>query len=168
MNPETSTATADARKATEDLKRAITEKVSIPTRFFKRVTEDNIREILMQISAANLSDATHHSVDYPHVPTAVPAWRPADTRFDDKYRVSAPVGSFRANPWGLHDMHGNVAEWTLSPHSPGRAVVRGGSWYDRPKRCRSSFRLSYPPDQSVYDVGFRVVSIGAKEFAESP
>ena len=53
------TKAADARKATEDLKRAITEKVSIPTRFFKRVSEDNIREILMQISAANLSDAMH-------------------------------------------------------------------------------------------------------------
>src|SRR4030042_1543014 len=49
------TKAVDARKATEDLKRAIMERVSIPTRFFKRVTEDKIREILMQISAANLS-----------------------------------------------------------------------------------------------------------------
>jgi len=117
---------------------------------------------------ANVSDATHHAVDYPHVPAAIPAWRPADTRFDDKYRVSAPVGSFRPSPWGLYDMHGNVAEWTRSPYDrskrsvaggnrPARMVVRGGSWTDRPKRCRSSFRLSYPPDQAVRDVGFRVV-----------
>ncbi len=49
----------DARKATQDLKRAITEKVSIPTKLYKRVTEENIREILSQISAANLSDAMH-------------------------------------------------------------------------------------------------------------
>jgi 3-hexulose-6-phosphate synthase/6-phospho-3-hexuloisomerase len=49
----------DARQATADLKRAITEGVSIPTRLFKRVTEENLREILMQISAANLSDAMH-------------------------------------------------------------------------------------------------------------
>ena len=124
---------------------------------------------------ANLSDATLHAVDYPHVPAAIPAWRPADTRFRDGYRISAPAGSFRANPWGLHDMHGNVAEWTRSPYRRGgpppgrdrasgpgaadrraRMVVRGGSWCDRPKRCRSSFRLSYPPDQAVYDVGFRV------------
>jgi 3-hexulose-6-phosphate synthase/6-phospho-3-hexuloisomerase len=49
----------DARKATEDLKRAITEKVSIPTTLYKRVTEEDLREILSQISAANLSDAMH-------------------------------------------------------------------------------------------------------------
>ncbi len=49
----------DARKATQDLKRAITEKVSVPTKLYKRVTEENIREILLQISAANLSDAMH-------------------------------------------------------------------------------------------------------------
>ena len=36
-------------------------------------------------------------------------------------------------------------------------VVRGGSWYDRPKRCRSGFRLSYPAWRKVYNVGFRIV-----------
>jgi formylglycine-generating enzyme required for sulfatase activity len=35
--------------------------------------------------------------------------------------------------------------------------VRGGSWYDRAFRCTSSFRLSYPAWQAVYNVGFRVV-----------
>jgi len=40
---------------------------------------------------------------------------------------------------------------------PGRKVVRGGSWCDRPKRCRSAFRLSYPAWQRVHNVGFRVV-----------
>ncbi len=49
----------DARQATAELKRAITEGISIPTRHFKRVTGENIREILSQISAANLSDAMH-------------------------------------------------------------------------------------------------------------
>ena len=43
------------------------------------------------------------------------------------------------------------------PRSDGRKVVRGGSYYDRPKRCRSSFRLSYPAWQRVHNVGFRVV-----------
>jgi len=93
------------------------------------------------------------------VPAALPPWRPADTRFDDGWRVSAPVGSFAPNPWGLHDMHGNVAEWTRSPYggSAGRRVVRGGSWLDRPRRARSSFRLHYDASQAVHDVGFRVV-----------
>ena len=53
------TKAVDARAATAELKRAITERVSIPTRLFKRVTEENIREILAVISAANLSDAMH-------------------------------------------------------------------------------------------------------------
>jgi len=120
--------------------------------------------------SANLSDATHYTVDYPHVPTALPPWRPADTRFDDGWRVSAPVGAFEPNPWGLFDMHGNVAEWTRSTYRPyplaagdsqgdriGRKTVRGGSWLDRPRRARSAFRIHYEPSQAVHDVGFRVV-----------
>jgi len=120
--------------------------------------------------SANLSDATHHTVDYPHVPTAIPRWRPADTRFDDGWRVSAPVGTFQANAWGLFDMHGNVAEWTRSTYRPyppsadngqddriGRKTVRGGSWLDRPRRARSAFRMHYEASQAVHDVGFRVV-----------
>jgi len=53
------TKASDARQATEDLKRAITEGVSIPTDLYKRVSEENIRGVLTQISAANLSDAMH-------------------------------------------------------------------------------------------------------------
>ena len=123
---------------------------------------------------ANLSDATHHTVYYPHVPDALPPWRPADTRFDDRWRVAAPVGSFQPNPWGFHDLHGNVAEWTRSEYRPysaaasgreedaevapgTRKVVRGGSWFDLPRRSRSAFRLHYEASQAVGDVGFRVV-----------
>ncbi len=121
-------------------------------------------------AVANLSDITHRSVDYPHVPTAIPAWRPADSRFNDGWRVSAPVGTFQSNPWGLFDMHGNVAEWTGSTYGPyplstardqidrtSRKTVRGGSWLDRPRRARSAFRMHYEPSQAVHDVGFRVV-----------
>ena len=39
----------------------------------------------------------------------------------------------------------------------GKRVVRGGSWYDRPYRATSSFRLPYRDYQKVYNVGFRVV-----------
>jgi formylglycine-generating enzyme required for sulfatase activity len=120
--------------------------------------------------SANLSDATHHRVDYPHSPAAIPPWRPADTRFDDGWRVSAPVGTFQPNPWGLFDMHGNVAEWTRSTYRLypliagdgqddliGRKTVRGGSWLDRPRRARSAFRMHYEQSQAIHDVGFRVV-----------
>ena len=68
-------------------------------------------------------------------------------------------------------MIGNAWEWTRSAYRPypysendgrnaaaeGVVVARGGSWYDRPQRARSAFRLSYPSWQKVYNVGFRVV-----------
>ncbi len=91
---------------------------------------------------------------------------------DSGHRVSAEVGSYAPSAWGLHDMHGNAAEWTRSVYraypydsrdgrndtaAVGRRVVRGGSWYDRPKRARSAYRGAYQPWQGVFDVGFRVV-----------
>ena len=99
-------------------------------------------------------------------------WVPKDERFNDAGFVSVDVGSYKPNPWGLHDVHGNVWEWTRSAYRPypyrdddgrndpaadGPRVVRGGSWYDRPKRCTSSYRLPYRPYQGVFNVGFRVV-----------
>jgi len=97
---------------------------------------------------------------------------PADMRFDDQAIATAAIGSYRPNAWGLYDVHGNAAEWTRSAYLPypyraddgrnaaafdGRKVVRGGSFTDRPSRCRSSFRLGYPAWQAVHNVGFRVV-----------
>ncbi len=128
---------------------------------------------------ANLSDKTHHSVYYPHVPDAIPPWRPADTRFDDAWRVSAPAGTFAPNAWGLHDMHGNVAEWTRSAYAPyaasgvaegtgdsARKVVRGGSWLDCPNRARTTFRVHYEASQAIHDTGFRVVCETATAVAD--
>ncbi len=98
-------------------------------------------------------------------------WIPRDDRFNDGGFVSMDIGQYVPNAWGLHDMHGNVWEWTLSadrpylrmeggrddPEASGRLIVRGGSWYDRPKRCTSTFRLSYWRYQRAYNVGFRVM-----------
>jgi len=101
-----------------------------------------------------------------------PRWIPCINSVNDGSIVTDHVGKYRPNAWGLHDLHGNAAEWTLTTYKPypynpsdgrddgstkGRKVVRGGSFYDRPKRGRSGFRLDYYPWQAVYNVGFRVV-----------
>ncbi len=121
---------------------------------------------------ANLADASLRQVDtfapWALPSGAIPEWRPATHDVNDAHRVSAPVGSFAPNPWGLHDMHGNVAEWTSSAYARNAAsggvgasrtmVVRGGSWYERPQCARSAYRLDYEPWRRVFNVGFRVVA----------
>jgi len=126
---------------------------------------------------ANMADATMrlfasdpYTVDTPlKNPTRYDDWIPRDSRFSDGALLSVEPGSFLPNAWGLHDMHGNVAEWTRTTYRPypsddagtepgGRKVVRGGSWRDCPNRCTAGFRLAYPSYQKVYNVGFRVVS----------
>ncbi len=128
---------------------------------------------------ANLADVKLRSFfadpykerELPRKITKYDDWIPRDTRFDDSGLVTVTVGLYRPNAWQLHDMHGNVAEWTRTIYRPypydasdgrdkgapfGEKVVRGGSWRDRPKHCRSAFRRHYHAWQGVYNVGFRV------------
>jgi formylglycine-generating enzyme required for sulfatase activity len=117
---------------------------------------------------ANLADASLGQLDRGDAPP----WHPRDRRFNDGCGVTSEVGRYEPNAWGLRNMIGNAAEWTLSTYQPypylesdGRndlkadtmKTVRGGSWYNRPIHTGSAARLPYRPWQAVYNVGFRVV-----------
>jgi hypothetical protein len=93
-----------------------------------------------------------------------------DDRFDDGHLVTAPVGSFAPNPFGLYDMHGNVAEWTLGEYGDRgkRKPVRGGSWRDLPSDSQRTSRFGYLPYQKVFNVGFRVVCVPDLPSRSSP
>jgi formylglycine-generating enzyme required for sulfatase activity len=87
---------------------------------------------------------------------------------------TVPAGSLRANPWGLHEVHGNVWEWVQDCWHPnyegapkdGTAweaggdcalrVVRGGGWSGDPVYLRSAFRGRFSADGAIGNLGFRL------------
>jgi formylglycine-generating enzyme required for sulfatase activity len=92
---------------------------------------------------------------------------------DNSDGTTHPVGTKAANAWGLYDMIGNVAEWTLDAYAPYPRVeeekdptgpetgttraVRGGAWRSFPPALRCAARTGVGESYQLSHVGFRVV-----------
>jgi formylglycine-generating enzyme required for sulfatase activity len=97
----------------------------------------------------------------------------SQAQFAEGTRGTVEVGSFKANAFGLHDLHGNVWEWVkdcyvdnyrnaptdgaaVADKQDCKRVIRGGAWDNRSSALRAAGRYGSEPDRQINDRGFRV------------
>ena len=116
---------------------------------------------------ANIADASARRAG--HQWTTLDSW----PEFEDGYPLTAPVGRFRANAFGLHDVHGNVWEWTRDAYGSydlavlpvdgerdvrepdGRSVLRGGGFFEPESEARAARRFVVRREGSAGTWGLR-------------
>ena len=121
----------------------------------------------------NKKDICAYGNAYDEVASNVNKYGWGNSPCNDGEAKTAEVGQYKANPYGLYDMNGNVWEWVddcwksgyHDAPSNGDAykneecsyrVTRGGSWYNVPLGVRSANRYWYGPSYRSFNVGFRL------------